>query len=65
MDTDEDGEIVKYEWCKVSGLDAGFEGTEDGGEDGGDVGEELLVVAGDFCPPWIYVGAEGESDEGV
>ena len=62
---DDVGHVAEDEGRQVERKDAGFENTDNDGEQLGSARKEVLVVAGDACPPGIYVGAEGESDEVV
>jgi hypothetical protein len=59
------GEILEDKGGEMKSKKAGLESSDDGSEDTGRVGQKELVVAGDFCPPGIDVGAEGESKKVV
>ena len=62
---DDAGHVAEDEGRQVESKSAGLENANNDGEQLGSVGKEVLVVAGDACPPGVYVGAEGEGDEVV
>jgi len=47
------GHVAEDEGRQVKSKDAGFESTDNDSEQLGSVGKEVLVVAGDACPPRI------------
>lgn len=60
----EDGwDITKDERREVRGEYTCFKSLDDHDEDAGDLWEKLFVIAGNFRPPRVHMGAEGERDE--
>jgi len=55
--------VVEDEWFELGVVDAFLEDMEDVDKDTVDVGQKLLVVARQLCPPRVDEGPEGHCDE--